>query len=84
MRRHRVCWSWRRITGVSTASSIAAQMPANPEERNFWKLLARYRERLPKETYDYVLYIVSAAVIGENPRLFGFQFDNPLGFVAQR
>jgi hypothetical protein len=26
---------------------------------------------------------VSAAVIGENPRLFGFQFNNPLGFVVQ-
>ena len=28
--------------------------------------------QVPKETYDYVFYIVSAAVIGENPRLFGF------------
>ena len=29
----------------------------------------------------YVLSIVSATVIGENPRLFGFGFDNPLAFV---
>ena len=55
-------------------------MPPNPRERNFWKLLERYRERVPKETYDYVLSIVSAAVIGENPRLFGFNFDNPLAW----
>ena len=53
-------------------------MPANPRERNFWKLLAQYRERVPQETYNYVLMIVSAAVIGENPKLFGFPFDNPL------
>jgi len=25
-----------------------------------------------------VFYIIAAAVIGENPRLFGFDFDNPL------
>ena len=28
-------------------------------------------------------YIVSAAVIGENPRLFGFNFDNPLASLQQ-
>jgi hypothetical protein len=53
-------------------------MPANPKERNFWRLLARHRDQIPQETYDYVFYIVSAAVIGENPRTFGFNFDNPL------
>ena len=63
---------------------LLRQMPKDPRQRNFWKLLALYRERLPLQTYEYVFYIVSAAVIGENPRLFGFQFDNPLGFAAQR
>jgi hypothetical protein len=53
-------------------------MPSNPRDRNFWQLLAKYRKEIPQETYDYVFYIVSAAVIGENPRLFGFGFDNPL------
>jgi hypothetical protein len=52
------------------------QMPENPRERNFWKLLKQHQ--IPKETYDYVYYIFSATVIGENPRLFGFDFDNPL------
>jgi hypothetical protein len=51
-------------------------MPENPRERNFWALLQQHD--VPKETYDYVLSIVSAAVVGENPRLFGFDFDNPL------
>ena len=56
-------------------------MPANPRERNFWKVLEQHRDKVPKETYDYVLSIVSAAVIGENPKLFGFGFDSPLAFL---
>jgi hypothetical protein len=52
------------------------EMPENPRERNFWQLLKKHQ--IPRETYDYVYYIFSAAVIGENPRLFGFDFDNPL------
>lgn len=52
------------------------RMPKNPKERNFWQLLAM--RSIPDETYNYVFYIVAAAVIGENPRLFGFPFDNPL------
>ncbi len=52
------------------------QMPNNPRERNFWELLKEHD--IPTETYDYVLYIFSAIVIGEDPALFGFDFDNPL------
>jgi hypothetical protein len=55
------------------------KMPKNPRDRNFWELLRQYK--IPKETYDYVFYIFSAAVICENPRLFGFEFDNPLSNV---
>ncbi|MCG6860728.1 MAG: FHA domain-containing protein [Chromatiaceae bacterium] len=51
-------------------------MPENPRERNFWKLVEKYK--IPDETYNYVLYIFSAAVIGEKPRLFGFDFEKPL------
>src|SRR5262245_18838976 len=65
-------WGERRVI------NLLRSMPANPRERNFWKLLERYRDKIPRETYDYVFHIVSAAVIGENPRLFGFKFDNPL------
>ena len=60
------------------------KMPPNPRERNFWTLLGQYREDVPTETYDYVFSILSAAIIGENPRLFGFQFDNPLAFAPSR
>ena len=59
-------------------------MPANPKERNFWQVLAKYKDKWPQETYDYVYYIFSAAVIGENPRLFGFPFDNPLAHLEKR
>jgi pSer/pThr/pTyr-binding forkhead associated (FHA) protein len=63
---------------------LLRQMPADPRQRNFWKLLSQYRQRLPGQTYDYVFNIVSAAVIGENPRLFGFPIDNPLAFATQQ
>ena len=63
---------------------IVRAMPPNPRDRNFWRLLIDHRDKLPKETYDYVFYIFSAAVIGENPRLFGFKFDNPLAQLETR
>ncbi len=65
-------WGERRVI------DLLKTMPANPRERNFWQVLEKHPDRLPPETYNYVFSIVSAAVIGENPRLFGFQFDNPL------
>jgi membrane-bound lytic murein transglycosylase D len=66
--------------GENRVINMLRKMPENPRERNFWKLLEKHRDRVPKETYDYVLSIVSAAVIGENPRLFGYSFDSPLVF----
>jgi membrane-bound lytic murein transglycosylase D len=68
------CYNWGEVQVLPLVQS----MPANPRERNFWQLLAKHRDQIPKETYDYVFYIVSAAAIGENPRLFGFDMDNPL------
>jgi hypothetical protein len=66
-------WGERRVV------DMVRTLPASARDRNFWKLLARYR--IPQETYDYVFYIVAAAVIGENPRLFGFPIDSPLAFL---
>jgi membrane-bound lytic murein transglycosylase D len=68
------CYNW----GETQILPLIRSMPANPRDRNFWKLLSKHRDKIPQETYDYVFYIASAAVIGENPRLFGFDFDNPL------
>lgn len=64
--------------GENNVRELIQKMPDNPRERNFWHLLQNHRAAIPQETYDYVFYIISAAVIGENPRLFGFEFDNPL------
>jgi membrane-bound lytic murein transglycosylase D len=68
------CYNW----GEDNVLPLVRSMPANPRERNFWRLLANHSSQIPQETYDYVFYITAAAVIGENPRLFGFDFDNPL------
>jgi pSer/pThr/pTyr-binding forkhead associated (FHA) protein len=74
------CYNW----GEGQVLPLVQSMPPNPKDRNFWQLLAKNRARIPKETYDYVFYIVSAAAIGENPRLFGFNFDNPLAELESR
>jgi hypothetical protein len=68
------CYNW----GEGSVLPLVRSLPANPRERNFWALLEKYRDKIPQETYDYVFYIFSASVIGENPKLFGFDFDNPL------
>jgi hypothetical protein len=70
--------------GEDKVIRLIRSMPADPRERNFWRLLNNYRDKLPQETYDYVFYIFSAAVIGENPRLFGFGFENPLAHLESR
>lgn len=61
--------------GEGNVIKMIRQLPKNPQERNFWQLLKKFR--IPQETYDYVFYIISAAVIGENPQLFGFNFPPP-------
>lgn len=68
------CYNW----GEKSVLPLVQSMPKNPRDRNFWRLLRQYRSKIPDQTYDYVFYIVSAAVIGENPRLFGMNTDNPL------
>ncbi len=71
-------WGERRV------NRLIKTMPENPQERNFWQLLEKYKKRIPLETYDYVFHIFSAAVIGENPRRFGFDFDNPLAHLDRQ
>jgi len=68
-------WGERRV------NRLIKTMPENPQERNFWLLLEKYKKRIPRQTYDYVVHIFSAAVIGENPNLFGFDFENPLAYL---
>ena len=61
--------------GEGNVRQIIDQMPPNPRDRNFWRLLEI--KNVPKETYDYVFSIFSAAVICENPKLFGFDCTCP-------
>lgn len=56
--------------GESNILAIINRMPLNPRERNFWRFLT-YKD-IPRQTYDYVFLIFSAAVICEKPELFGF------------
>lgn len=65
--------------GDTRVRKMIRQMPDNPRERNFWRFVQAYQ--LPKETHDYVFYILSAAVIGEDPQHFGFNFPPPLRTV---
>lgn len=62
--------------GPTRVNDFIEQLPPNPKSRNFWELLKKFN--VPQQTKDYVFYIFSAAVIGENPALFGFSFDSPL------
>ena len=64
--------------GHNVVKGLIRELPENPRERNFWAFLNTYKTKIPKQTYDYIYYIFSAAVIGENPELFGFKFDKPI------
>lgn len=63
--------------GHNVVKGLIREMPENPRDRNFWKFLTQHRDKIPKQTYDYVFYIFSAAVIGENPQLWGFNMEKP-------
>ena len=77
---HRVSSKLDRLpeTPLELVRQDLQDVPENPQQRNYWRFLSEYRDRMPDETKNYVLHIFAAAVIGHNPRLFGFDFDNPL------
>ncbi len=64
--------------GENGVRALIRSMPENPRDRNFWRLWVDHRREIPRETYQYVFRIFAAAVIGEKPKLFGFDFANPL------
>jgi pSer/pThr/pTyr-binding forkhead associated (FHA) protein len=65
--------------GTNRVRKRILEMKENPRDRNFWALLAQ--SDVPAETRDYVFLVFAAAVIGEDPALFGFDFDAPLANV---
>ncbi len=58
--------------GDTRMRRLLRSLPESPIERNYWSLLQRHRAAIPAETRDYVLRIIAAAAIGEDPGLFGF------------
>jgi peptidoglycan lytic transglycosylase D len=65
--------------GETRVLKLIRSLPENPAQRNFWALLEKHRREIPAETYNYVFRVFSAAVICANPKLFGYDFDPPLG-----
>lgn len=65
--------------GDTRLRKMLRSLPESPVERNYWSLLERHRARIPAETLDYVLRVIAATAIGEDPRLFGFEVTGPLG-----
>jgi soluble lytic murein transglycosylase-like protein len=65
--------------GETRLLRLIRTLPGTPSKRNFWAVLEKHRREIPDETYDYVFRVVAAAVICANPRLFGYDFDPPLG-----
>ena len=67
-------------TNLSTALASAAQ-----EERSFWTLVAnqgKLSSQFQKENIKYVPKFFAAAVVGENPQVFGVQLQ-PLSSYTQ-
>jgi len=65
--------------GETRLLKLIRTLPESPAQRNFWALLEKHRREIPAETYNYVFRVFSAAVICANPKLFGFDFEPPLG-----
>ena len=49
------CYNW----GEDKVLALVRSLPANPRDRNFWRLLSDHRSQIPQQTYDYVLKIVN-------------------------
>jgi soluble lytic murein transglycosylase-like protein len=65
--------------GDTRLRRLLRTLPESPAERNYWALLGRHRAQIPAETQEYVLRVIAAAAIGEDPKLFGFDTEGPLG-----
>lgn len=68
--------------GIQQAQADLQGIPNTPRARNYWAFLSTHRGRMPNETKDYVMKIFSAAVVGQDPRLFGINMDPPLSTVT--
>lgn len=65
--------------GETRLLSLIRSLPESPADLDFWALLEKHGSQIPAETRDYVFRVVAAAVIGANPKLFGYDFESPVG-----
>ena len=68
----------RRNMDTIRQEFAGAGIQNDPRHRTYWKFLTTYRGVMPAETKDYVMNIFAAAVIGQNPRMFGIDMDPPV------
>ena len=68
----------RRNMDAIRREMAAAGIGNDPQHRTYWRFLTTYRGVMPNETKDYVMNIFAAAVIGQNPRMFGIDMDPPV------
>ncbi len=73
---HRVFRQLNQLSGLENID--VADTPETLRARTYWNFLTQFEEQMPDQTKEYVLKIFAAAVIGEDPRRYGFDFDNPL------
>jgi membrane-bound lytic murein transglycosylase D len=66
---------------AGTSKEVIGRLPPTPRERNSWRLLSL--EKVPGEIYDYVFSVVAAAVLCENPKLFGLDCPCPAFGVSE-
>ncbi len=71
-------YNWGEHRVVPKLKQLLQGIPDDVEARSYWKFYSEYAGRMPDETKDYVLRIFAAAVIGQDPKLFGFDIENPL------
>lgn len=58
--------------GQTRVLRLLRSLPPTPRDRNFWRLLERYRDQVPDETYGYVVGVVAAVAVATEPATFGF------------
>ncbi len=68
----------RRNMDVIQRQLAQAGIRNDPQSRTYWRFLTEYRGVMPNETKDYVMNIFAAAVIGQDPRMFGIDMDPPV------
>jgi hypothetical protein len=71
-------YNWGETRIVGKLDPMLDDIPESPRARSYWNFYREYEALMPQETKDYVLRVFAAAVIGQNPRFFGLDMDNPL------